>query len=62
MIKCEVVNLTPSDSSGSDSNFIQVTCHFCTYYFCVCMKFLYIKFLLHQVPATTEIILQDSCV
>ena len=29
MTKCEVMNLAPSDS-GSDSDFIQATRHFCT--------------------------------
>ena len=28
MTKCELIDLTPSDS-GSDSDFIQVTSHFC---------------------------------
>ena len=55
MTKCEVIDLTLSDS-GSDSDFIQATCHFCTFH----IRF-YIKFLLHQVPATADIILQDSC-
>ena len=54
MTKCEVIDLTPSDS-GSDSDFIEATCHFCTYRIRFCITFLYIKFLLHQVPATTEI-------
>ena len=44
MTKCEVIDLTPSDSD-SDSDFIQATCHFCTYRICFCIKFLYIKFL-----------------
>ena len=56
MTKCEVIDLTPSDS-GSDNDFIQATSHFCTYRIRFCIKFLYIKL---QVPATTEIILQDS--
>ena len=42
MTKCEVIDLTPSDS-GSDSDFIQATSHFCTYSICFCIKFLYIK-------------------
>ena len=48
MTKCECIDLTPS-GSGSDSDFIQATCHFCTYYIRFC-----IRFLLHRVPATTE--------
>ena len=57
MTKCEVIDQTPSDS-GSDSDFIEATCHFCTYMYYIrfYIKFLYIKFLLHQVPVTTEII------
>ena len=54
MTKCEVIDLTPSDS-GPDSDFIKATCHFCTYHICFCIKFLYIKFLLHQIPATMEL-------
>ena len=50
MTKCEVIDLTPSDS-GSDSDFIKATSHFCTYRICFC-----IKFLLHQVP-----IISSSC-
>ena len=47
MTECEVIDLTPSDS-GSDSDFIQAACHFCTYCICFCNKFLYIKFLLQR--------------
>ena len=55
MTRCEVIDQTPSDS-GSDSDFIEATCHFCTYHICFYIKFLYVKFLLHQVPATMEIV------
>ena len=51
-LKCEAINLTLSDSD-SDGDFIQAkkAIH----------SFLYIKFLLHQVPTTTDIISQDLC-
>ena len=52
-----LIDLTPSDS-GSDSDFIEATYHFCTYHIRFCTSsFYYI-----QVLATTEIILLDSCV
>ena len=47
MTKCEVIDLTPPDS-GSDSDFIQATRHFCTYCIRFCIKFLYIKILILQ--------------
>ena len=47
MTKYEVIDLTPSDS-GSDSDFIQATSHFCTYRIRLCIKFLYIKLLLQR--------------
>ena len=56
MMKCEVIDLTLSDSC-CDNDFIQATCHFCN----IPHPFLYIKFLLPQVPATMEIILLDLC-
>ena len=40
MTKCEVIDLTPSDS-GSDSDFIQATSHFCTYRIRVCQVSVY---------------------
>ena len=44
MAKCEVIDLTPSDS-GSDSNFIEATCHFCTFLYQVSV---------HPVPFTSS--------
>jgi len=54
MAKCEVIDLTRSDSD-SDGDFIQAkkATHPFLYQASVCgIKFLYIKFLLHQVPTT----------
>ena len=44
MTKCEVIDLTPSDS-GSDSDFIEATCHFCTFLYQVSV---------HQVSFTSS--------
>ena len=63
MAKCEVINLTLSDID-SDGDFIQAkkAIHPFLYQASVYyIEFLYIKFLLRQVPATTEIISHDSC-
>ena len=56
---CEVINLTPSDSGSQIAISSKRHGIYCTYRVRFCIKFLYIKFLL---PATTVIVLQDSCV
>ena len=54
MAKCEVIDLTLSDSD-SDGDFIQSKKAIHPFLYQVSVY--YIKFLLHQVPTTTEIIL-----
>ena len=57
------IDLTLSDNA-SDSDFIQAKKAIHPFLYQVSVyyiKFLYIKFLLHQVATTTEIISQDSC-
>ena len=58
MAKCEVIDLTLSDSD-SDGDFIQSKK--AIHPFLYQASVYYIKFLLHQVSTTTKIISQDSC-
>ena len=61
MAKYKVIDLTLSDSD-SDGDFIQAKKAIHPFLYQVSVyyiKFLNIKFLLHQVPTTTEIIPQD---
>ena len=53
MTKCEVIDLAPSDS-GSDSDFIQDTSHFCIHTASVSVSSFCTS---SQVPATKKIIL-----
>ena len=59
MAKCEVIDLTLSDSDSIDGDFIQSKK--AIHPFLYQASVYYIKFLLHQVSTTTEIISQDSC-